>query len=146
MKWLAPFLLGFAGLLLFGALSLVAARYFSGRGTAYEDGLAAKRLEWKAAADRANASVAQTGWKDEGAGLARVAAADYLPLAAQQLAGPEHKPRPMQGEAFLVPGTKTFEEMAARKAAATPAPAPAPGPPPASAPGPPPAPTPPPAP
>ena len=133
-KWLAPFLLGFAGFLLFGALSLVAARCYSGRGTAYEDGLTAKRLEWKAAAARAKASVEQTGWKDEAAGLARVAAADYLPLAAQKLAGPENKPRPMQGDPFIVPGTKTFEEMAARKAAATPAPVPPPAPPPPPAP------------
>ena len=128
MNRMAAFVFGFAGFLVFAALSLVAVNHFRGRGTDYEDGLAAKRAEWKQAADQKAKEATQTAWKDKNAGLATVAPSAYLPVAATKLTAPENKPRPMQGDSFVVPGTKTFEEMAARKAAQTPAPAPAPAP------------------
>lgn len=120
------FALGFTGFLAFAFLSVLAVTYFKDRGTGYEDERAKARHEWRAAANEANATVHQTAWKDQGAGVAQVSANDYLPLAAKSLTGMANAPRPMQGDQFIVPGTPTFEAFSARQAAEAAAQAPAP--------------------
>lgn len=123
----AAFLLGFSGFLAFAFLSVLAVTYFRDRGTGYEDARSKARQEWRAASEATQSTVRQTAWKDQAAGMAQVAASDYLPIAAKSLTGVANSPRPMQGDQFIVPGTPTFEAFTARQAAeaaAQPAPSP----------------------
>lgn len=114
---LAAFGLGLAGFLAFAGLSLIVVGVFRGEGGEFDAALDQKRLGWKAASDAAQEPYLTAGWVDEAAGTARVAPSDFLEIAAADLARNARPPRPMQGDAFIVPGTPTFEAMAARQAA-----------------------------
>lgn len=123
----AAFLLGLGGFLLFAVLAIMAVKYYANRGTGYEDARAKARQEWRAAAADAQAALYTSTWKDKNAGLAQIAAADYLPIAAKALLAPENAPRVMKGDKFIVPGTPTFDAFAARQASEAAFPAPTTG-------------------
>lgn len=122
------FLLGFAGFLAFAGLSIFVVMHYRNAGTGYEDARAKARQDWRAAAAAAQAGVHTSAWKDKAAGVATLAAADYLPIAAKSLVSPENAARPMTGDAHLVPGTPAFEAFSARQAAEAAAQQPAPPP------------------
>jgi len=115
---LTGFILGFLGFVVFAGAAAMVVTINRGKGGEFDNALAQQRRQWAAEARDAQAIIRETAWKDEAAGLARVEANAYLPIAARHLLAPKFQPRPMSGDSFIVPGTKTFDEMAARQAAA----------------------------
>lgn len=113
----AAFTLGFLGFVFFAVMAVIVVGANRGKGTEFEDSLAAERRSWASQAKQAQASSFETRWLDQDGGIARISPPEFISIAGSRMLSQENRARPLEDDSFAVPGSETFQEIAARQMA-----------------------------
>ncbi len=113
----AAFTLGFLGFVFFAIMAVIVVGANRGKGTEFEDSLATERRSWASQAKQAQTASFETRWLDEEGGAARISPPDFISIGGSRMLTPENRARPLEDDSFAVPGSETFQEIAARQMA-----------------------------